>query len=789
MDRDEDRTPARERGFAAPREIHVKDLWEVVARRWRLVALLTLLVTVGAWLAGRGAIPRFQSQLTVQVSSAKQVFPNGGDKVDELALKTDPILSEALVLTTQALALRVVADLGLELEIADPSIRRGDVMHTVRVDTSDYQLGTYDLVQRQNGWELRDGGGVLVTSGAYADPVVGPGFSFVAVPPRDGEPTVRFSAVRPEAAAAWVRGGISYNVVPETNALSISFTGIDPTLVPVVLNRAAVELRLDGTERARAAAMRKREFIEGQLRDAEAQLQAKLGQVQQFKETNQITDLSTEERSLVEQIGQFEGQRQQVRVQVATLDDILADARADTLSVETLNRLAAVEGIQNNTALDFQINRILELQEERRSLTAGALGLRPDNPQVQGIDQRLHESQASLRSAIAASLESLRRQVQSIDTKIGELRTTLMGYPGKETRIAQLQLEANILEETNRYLLGQYQQARMEEATITPYVTILDGASPASIIGTNIKQKIVLGFLVGLLLGLGGAFFLEYLDQTIKDAADVERAVGTPVLGRIPLEARLAATGNGRRRPIVVLTDLDPEDPAVEAYRALRTNVTFVGAERPIQFVAVTSPGPSEGKSTTAANLAITLAQGGNHTLLVDGDLRRPQMHHAFGLVDQPGLTDMLVGQADRREAVRPNVLENLDVLPAGSRPPNPSELLGSESMQGVIGQLRRDYDYIVIDTPPTLPVTDSAVVAAIADATILVMRSGETEEDAAQRAVEQLHRVRARVAGTVLNGVNPKNDRYYTYYSSGGTSSHRRKRGKLLRSGIAAML
>ncbi|MGD2135782.1 MAG: polysaccharide biosynthesis tyrosine autokinase, partial [Gemmatimonadales bacterium] len=483
---------------------------------------------------------------------------------------------------------------------------------------------------------------------------------------------------------------------------------------------------------------------------------------------------------------------QQVSVQVSTLEEILADALADTVNIETLNRLAAVEGIQTNAALNFQINRILELQEERRSLTAGALGLRPDNPQVEGIDQRIRESQESLRSAIAAALQSLHRQEASLAERVTELRGDLLSFPGKQTRIAQLQLEASILEETNRYLLGQYQQAQMQEATIAPYVTILDGASPPSPIGTNLRQKIILGLLVGLLLGLGGAFFLEYLDQTIKDASDVERAVGTPVLGRIPLESRLAGAsgGNGRRQGIVVLTDLSPDDPAVEAYRALRTNVTYVGAEQPIQFIVVTSPGPAEGKSTTAVNLAVTLAQSHSRTLLIDGDLRRPQLHRAFQLVEFPGLTDLLVAQAEQREAVRPEVLENLDVLPAGSQPPNPAELLGSDTMRDIVTRLRRDYDYIVMDTPPSLPVTDAAIVAAMADATILVMRSGETEEDAAQRTVEQLRRVRARVAGTVLNGVSAKNDRYYAYYSSKGYPTRRsRHRKKSLRSRIAASL
>ncbi len=443
--------------------------------------------------------------------------------------------------------------------------------------------------------------------------------------------------------------------------------------------------------------------------------------------------------------------------------------------------------------LAFQIGSLLELYEERRSLTAGALGLREDNPQVQAIDQQMRDGHRALRTAVEAELEGLEGREQAIDGKIAELREQLMAFPGKETRIAQLQLESSILEDTYRYLLAQYQQARMQEATIAPYVAILDGASPAFRIGTNLRQKVVLGFLVGLLLGLGGAFFLEYLDQTIKNAADVERTIGTPVLGRIPLEPKLSASSNGRRQQIVILTQLSPDDPAVEAFRALRTNVTFVGAEKPLQFITVTSPGPGEGKTTTAANLALILAQGGSRTLLVDGDLRRPQLHRAFGLVQDPGLTDILIGKAIAREAVRPEVAQSLDLLPAGAVPPNPSELLGSDAMRHTVAELRREYEFIVIDTPPSLPVTDATVVAAIADATIVVMRSGETEEGAAQRAVEQLRRVRARVAGAVLNGVTPRRDQYYSYYtySRSGRRSERRSRAPIrsLRARLVAKL
>lgn len=346
------------------------------------------------------------------------------------------------------------------------------------------------------------------------------------------------------------------------------------------------------------------------------------------------------------------------------------------------------------------------------------------------------------------------------------MRARLRTFPGQETQISQLQIESGILTETYRYLLGQFQAAQLQQATVAPYINLLDSAVPAYRIGTTMMQKVLLGVLVGLLLGLGGAFFLEYLDQTIKNAADVQRVVGVPVLGQIPYEAKLAQSANGKRHPIVVMSALGPDDPAAEAYRALRTNVTFVGADKPLQFIAVTSPSPGEGKSTTATNLAVTLAQGGNRTILVDGDLRRPLIHRAFDLNQEPGLTDVLIGRVSQREAIRPQVTPQLDILPAGSSPPNPSELLGSGAMHALVADLRRQYDYIVIDTPPTLPVTDAAVVATSADATILVLRSGDTEENAASRAIDMLRRVNARVAGAVLNGVARRHDQYYTYYS-----------------------
>jgi len=746
------------------REVHLRDLVGVVSRHWRLVALLTVLVAGGAWYSARRQVPRYQSRLTVQVSSPKQVFAQlEGMRVDELALQTDPVLSEALILTTQQLALEVVRGLALHLELDDPGLRRGDLFAAVAVDSTT-PPGAYRLtVQPTSGFEVRDGFGTVVAQGQPGETVVGPGFTLRLVPSPEAR-TVGFRLVRPEEAAAWVSGGLSYNVREGTNAVDISFAGTDPTLVPQILNAAAVALRLDGVRRAQEIAARKRTYVAEQLAKADSSYRIKLAELQRFKEGEQITDLSVEEQSVVQSIQALEQQRQQITVQIATLREALGQP-GDSIGVGTLNRLAAVQDIGQNTALGFQIQNLLTLYDQRRTLTAGALGLRERNPQVDALSERIRQGYQALRGAVSAALESLESRTEALDQRVASARARLRTFPGKESRIAQLQLEASILNDTYRYLLTEYESARLTEATIGPYINLLDPASPAFRVGTTLRQKIVLGMLVGLLLGLGGAFFLEYLDQTIKNAGDVERVIGVPVLGLIPHDPALRRSGNGKP-PITIVAREGMDQPAAEAFRALRTNVTFVGAEKPLQFMSVTSPGPGEGKSTTAVNLAVALAQGGQRTLLIDGDLRRPLIHRAFALVQEPGLTDVLVGRATAREAVRPDAAPGLDVLPSGSIPPNPSELLGSAAMHSLISALRRDYHYIIIDTPPTLPVTDASVVASGADAAILVLRSGDTQETAAQRALEQLRRVHARIAGAVLNGVSSRHDRYYTYYS-----------------------
>ena len=762
-------------------QLHLRDVIRVLASHWRVVTFLTLLVLFGAYTTSRRAVPQYQSQLSVQVNSKKQVFARLDDiDIDELSLRTDPVLSEALVLSTQRLAFSVVDNIGLRLQFQDRDTWRDQLIYDVQVDTLARPDSFVLVLKGPTGYEVRDLDRRLIASGEFDTPAVGPGFSF-KVRAYEGEPyQARFAVIPRVSAAAIVSGGLSYAVQQSTNGVTITFTGTDPTQVPEILNAAAISLRQFGADRTFEMASQRLRYIRTQVDSAQAHYRQALTEVQRYKERQGMTDLTAEEVSTINSIQDFDHEKQQRLLDLTLLRDILADG--DQVTIETVNRLAAIPSLSGNSALSFQIGNLLRLYDDRRTLTAGALGLREGNPQVGAIDQRIALSAAALREAASATIRGMEAQIASLDRNIAGLRSRLATYPGHETQYAQLALEADLVNDTYKYLLSQYQAAQISTATIRPYIEIMDAATPARRIGIGTRQKLVIGLLVGLFLGIVAAFFLEYLDQTIKDTTDVERALEVPVLGLIPLDASLAEghRRNGRRRgTIPLVTQASPDDPTAEAYRALRTNVTFVNAEeRALRLIGVTSPGPGEGKSTTACNLAVTLAQLGTRTLLVDADLRRPLVHRAFNLVQEPGLTDILVGTAVLREAVRPNVIPNLDVLPAGALPPNPSELLGSGAMSRLLEELRGTYETVIFDSPPTLAVTDAAVLSTSTDATIMVVRSGETEEGAAQRALEQLRRVQARIAGVVLNGVSRNGDRYYYYYDYHG--GRRRSGGRL---------
>lgn len=216
-----------------------------------------------------------------------------------------------------------------------------------------------------------------------------------------------------------------------------------------------------------------------------------------------------------------------------------------------------------------------------------------------------------------------------------------------------------------------------------------------------------------------------------------------------------------------LITKLNPKSPISEQYRTIRTNIQFASVDNEIKSLLVTSSNPSEGKSTTVANLAIVYAQAGKKVLLIDADLRKPTVHYTFRLDNLKGLSNVLVGEMSMSEAANPTDIPNLDVLSCGPIPPNPSELLASKKMEQFISEATSSYDLVIFDTPPVLAVTDAQILANMVDGSILVIRSKETELEAATKAKDILQPARAKLLGTVLNGREKKGSNYYYYYGT----------------------
>jgi capsular exopolysaccharide synthesis family protein len=300
-------------------------------------------------------------------------------------------------------------------------------------------------------------------------------------------------------------------------------------------------------------------------------------------------------------------------------------------------------------------------------------------------------------------------------------------------------------------------------ALVTPAQAPVSPSSPKP------AQDALLGLVAGLVLGLAAAFLRDSFDDRLTSKEATEHAGGAPVLTMTP------AVPSWRRQAPMVVTVTEPASPAAESYRSLRTSLQFARQERQLRALLVTSPGVGEGKTSTLANLGVVFAQAGERVLLVSCDLRRPRIGAFFGLDEQAGLTSVMLDEQTLEEAILPVPgIDRLSLLPAGPVPPNPAELLGSARVRDIFTRLRDQYDLILIDSPPVLPVTDAAILSRNADATLMLAAAGQTRRSDLHRAVEKLGQAGITILGTVLNKTTRQTGQYYgstyTYeaYSAG---------------------
>jgi capsular exopolysaccharide synthesis family protein len=376
---------------------------------------------------------------------------------------------------------------------------------------------------------------------------------------------------------------------------------------------------------------------------------------------------------------------------------------------------------------------------------------------------------------VAASKSKLEDEIANTETDLAETQQQLKTVTDDTQRT---RLETSLAQYRNTYstLVASYQQIILAEAQAANNIVVAEPATvPERPIRPRTRTNVMLATIVGVLLALGIAFLIEYLDDTVKTPDDVSRVSGLSTLGAI---ARLKESGGPRQ----LIAWMRVKSPESEAYRTLRTNIQFSSVDNPIRSLLVTSSSPGEGKSTTTANLAVVLAQTGQRVIVVDTDLRRPVLHKVFGIPNNIGLTTALLAgeNLSLEDCLQPTEIGTLAVLTSGPIPPNPSELLGSHRMQHLIEVLAQAADIVIFDSPPVLAVTDAVVLGRQVDGVLVVADAGNTREHALAQATAELQKTGANVLGVALNRLDTRRGGYYYYYYYSDEKGSQRRRSPI---------
>lgn len=774
-----------------PDASHLRELVNFIQRNRALVLGVPAAVMVAAILFVYLAVPIYQADSWIRIDEQKSNLP-----VLE-ALQTissgEQIQTELAVLQRRPLAEEVVDSLGLNLVVSDPArVPRQRLMEQLSADRS-APARAYRLEREESGFVLsaEDSDAPL---GRYSagQAVVVEGARFRLTPEALDHDAIEFELVPFDDAVRGFRETLGVTR-PDRDAdlLRLRYQSPDRIMVrdiPNTLARFFIRQRQDVRKtEARSTVVFLREQIgtmSGQLVEAEDELR-------RFRERENIVDLETEGEVKVSRFAELRAERDMLNTERQALADMLqaatvrAEAVDDPLAPSPYRDLIAFPSLFANFAVGELYGSLATVENQRAELLNRR---RPADPDVEVLTGRIKGLERQLRNITVTYLEGLTQQVAGLNEDLAEFRQELGAVPAKEVQYARLMRQAEVLDEIYTLLQTRLHEAQIAAAVEDPSVRIVEPAAvPVDPIKPSKPLSLVLALVLGLALGGGAAFLRENMDTSIHTREDLQEvAPALPVLGLIPRIPE-AATNGARPRPGVPLgaaaDDLshrliagrDPRSPVSEAYRSMRTNISFSSLDRPQRTLVFTSALPGDGKSTSASNLAITFAQQGQRCLLVDADMRRGVLHEVFGELRAPGLSDVLVGEVDVDEAIRQVDLGEsgtLAFLSSGTLPPNPAELVGSDRTRRLLQDLSAKYDTVILDAPPLNLVTDAALLGTGADGVVVVARSGVTERGAVSYALDQLAAVKAHVIGAVLNDIDVRKDRFYGSY---GMASYER--------------
>ena len=602
-----------------------------------------------------------------------------------------------------------------------------------------------------------------------------------------------------------LRDNTTISTVRDADVLKISVSSSDSSDAVFLANRISQVYRNLDLAGGQGELHFVLSFLDSQITKYENRLAVVEDELQQFQSKHQIyaldgsadlllRDLTTYESIYYTNIAELEVAQEKVsylKSQLSESENALMEDITNTnnpMIIALRGKIAELEAQkvqqmvdegwneQSLQARDYE-RRISEMKKKLTGITESLIlsGWSEEDPFAasQEIFNKIVEQEVEVHSA--------RSRAAEYKKLVDQMSGRLTSLPSQTLQYARLERDLKLNESLYLTMKQKYEESRITEAGQLGKVRILDPAIVASKIKPNIKMNLLLGIFLGSGLGVGYAFLREMLDNTVKAVEHLERK-GLTILGIIPdmqgasakktVKAAAGPSKGGtdfRRR---LITYEDPKSPISESYRSLRTNVAYASIDKKIKSLLISSSQPGEGKSTTTANLAIAFAQLRKKTLLIDADLRKPVQHNVFGHTRGPGLAEYLIGEISSvSEIVRETKIENLYIITAGGLPPNPSELLGSVRMSQLVDQLEQEWDMVLLDSPPIVAVTDASMICAEIDAIALVVKAGQTERSAVDRALDMMLNVKAPLIGAILNGASQENlggkyAYYYSYYN-----------------------
>jgi capsular exopolysaccharide synthesis family protein len=722
-----------------PDEKHVMDYVRVVyRRRWIALPVFLIVFVVGAVNALR-EIPIYQARVQMilqkdapNAARLDQVFQAESSWYDSEFIQT-----QFRILQSRTLARRTIDSMNLWTV---PKLGNGPDPKPQISFTSYLWRGVYfviDLVQKP----------------------------FSEAPPA-AVVNERPKAVDGETAAQSFRideflGGLGVVPVRNSQIVEIHYTSSDPEFAAQAANAVAKAYIQQTTEFKFSTSKDAADWLSDRLAEQRKAVEASESALQAYKEKNGGVAITDGANNIVVQ-------------RLTELNSALTKAKTERINKEAAyNQLKAAQAagtldsfptVLSNEYIQKLRTDLTDLQRQQAQL-ADRYGERhaeviKNRTAIQAADAKLRGELGKIVESVHSEYQAALGEEQSLQSALDAQKSEALSLNRKGIEYSVLQREADSNRQIYESLMQRTKETGITSESRSTNVRIVDPAEvPRGPISPNVSRELEVSFAMGMFFAVAVAFGVEYLDNRIKSPQELKAQLGIPFLGMVP------SVGKDKSAGEPLLSRAVPANFA-EAFKSIRTNVLFSSAEDGMRSVVVTSSGPGEGKSIVSANLAVALAQAGQRVLLLDGDMRRPRVHEIFGTEQEPGVSNILTGGAKPSEAIkRCPTVHGLWLLPSGHIPPNPAELLGSHRFREFIGSLEEHFDWVIVDSPPVLVVTDSSIVANHASGVVFVVGSDKTSRQAARTAVEQLDATNARIIGSVLNRVNLARHQYY--YSS----------------------